>query len=143
MEFQRVFELPQSGIIDNDTWNSIYSAYKTTLKKYASPAKTSIFPSPHFKICDGDENGIIYVIQAMLTALGAKFSNIPELEINGKFDQNTQNAVTEIQNTAGIRQTGEIDKETWEIISVLFETFISHNYINPLQKNGKYIIRTP
>lgn len=143
MEFQRVFELPQSGIIDNDTWNSIYSAYKTTLKKYASPAKTSIFPSPHFKICGGDENSIIYVIQAMLTALGVKFSNIPELEINGKFDQNTQNAVTEIQNTAGIRQTGEIDKETWEIISVLFETFISHNYINPLQKNGKYIIRTP
>ena len=79
----------------------------------------------------------------MLTALGAKFSNIPELEINGKFDQNTQNAVTDIQNTAGIKQTGEIDKETWEIISVLFETFISHNYINPLQKNGKYIIRTP
>ena len=38
MEFQRVFELPQSGIIENDNWNSIYSAYNTTLKKYASPA---------------------------------------------------------------------------------------------------------
>lgn len=141
MEFQRLFDLPQSGIIDNDTWNSIYSAYRATLKKYAEPAKTNVFPSPHFKITDGDENGIVYVIQAMLTALGAKLSNIPEIEINGRLDQKTQNAVIEIQNTAGIKQTGEINKETWEIISALFETFISHNYINPLQKNGSYIIR--
>lgn len=142
MEFQRVFDMPQSGVIDNDTWNGIYSAYKSTLKKYAEPIKTHIFPSPHFKISSGDENGIVYVIQAMLTALSGKLENIPELEINGKFDQNTQNAVIEIQNAAGIRQTGEINKETWKFISALFETFISHNYINPLQKNGGHIIRT-
>ena len=142
-EFQRVFNLPQSGIIDNETWNRIYSEYKNTLKKYAEPKRTSVFPSPHFVIKNDDENGIVYVIQAMITALGAHLSNIPEIEISGKFDERTQKAVIEIQNTAGVKETGVVDKATWEIISALFETFVSHNNINPLQKNGKYIIRNP
>lgn len=143
MEFQRLFNLPQSGVIDDETWEKIYSEYKNILKKFSEPSKTSVFPSPHFVIKANDENGIVYVIQAMLKALGGEISTIPDVEISGKYDEGTQKAVLNIQNAAGISETGDVNKETWEFISVLFETFVSKNNINPLQKNGKYIIRHP
>lgn len=141
LKFQNEFNLEQTGIVDNKTWNKIQKIYKTTLKKYSVPNPINIFPSPHFTISDNDENEIVYVVQSILKALGNNFENLNDVEINGKYDEKTKNAVLTIQNASGIKETGVIDKETWEAIAILFETFISNNNIEPLQKNGKYIIR--
>jgi len=141
IKFQNEFNLPQTGIVDNATWNKIQNVHKKTLKKYKSPNQVNIFPSPHFYIRDNDENEIVYVIQAMLKSLGNNFENLSDVEINGKYDEATKKAVITIQNARSIKETGVVDKETWEAIAVLFESFISQNNVEPLQKNGKYVIR--
>lgn len=141
LKFQNEFNLEQTGVVDNKTWNKIREVHKNTLKKYTAPNPVNIFPSPHFTISDNDENEIIYVVQAILKTLGNNFDNLDDVEINGKYDEKTKKAVLTIQNASSIKETGVVDKETWEAIAILFETFISNNYIEPLQKNGKYIIR--
>lgn len=143
VKFQKEFGLPQTGVVNNETWNKIREVYKNTLKKYTVPKPINIFPSPHFVISDNDENEIVYVIQAILKGLGENFENLDDVEINGRYDEKTKNAVITIQSASGIKETGVVDKETWEAIAILFETFISNNYIEPLQKNGKFIIRNP
>lgn len=143
IKFQKEFGLPQTGIVNYDTWKKVQEVHKNTLKKYTVPKPVNVFPSPHFVITDNDENEIVYVIQAFLKALGENFENLDDVEINGRYDNQTKNAVITIQNASGIKENGVVDKETWEAIAILFETFVSNNYIEPLQKNGKYIIRNP
>ena len=102
-EFQRQQELPVTGETDNATWDQIVAVY--TRK---SPAVLPAAPVH------------LFLMQAMLQALGRFFVNAPAVRATGVHDAASVAAVRWLQKLSGLPQTGAIDQTTWAYLSGLY-----------------------
>ena len=113
-EFQRLAELPITGIVDQLTWERISDQYdrSSVLVGKAAPVEIVMNPNQIFQL--GDTGPYIYLLQSMLIWLSRDHNTIPAPEHNGTFDKGTENAVTAFQKLAGLQPTGQLDKITWK-----------------------------
>jgi len=115
-EFQKIFNLPTTGIIDKATWYSIRNIY-TAVTDLAELTSTGILISeiPKFTPTPTPSEVIprIQVVQYFLNVLSAYYNTIPSVDINGILDSPTRTAIIEFQKTMGLPVTGEVDEQTW------------------------------
>jgi peptidoglycan hydrolase-like protein with peptidoglycan-binding domain len=119
-EFQRVFDLPVTGIIDKSTWYKITNI-TTAVKKLAETTSEGILLKRFEEILsgvllEGDVRPRVGLLQYFLVVISLYFPAIPEIAITGVFDNQTRLAVIEYQKTMNIQPTGLVDLETWESI---------------------------
>ncbi len=112
--FQRKYGLPDTGNTDAATWNRIVSVYRSSLS--AAPLPYAVFPSAKYTAAQGDSGQLVYVIQAMLHDVGARYDNAPEVPVCGEFDDITAAAVRRFQQWSGIPQNGRVDSGTWNML---------------------------
>ncbi len=114
--FQRLYELPITGITDQVTWEKIVAVYEPALISVskAEPIEILIEPGQVYRI--GDSNAYIYLLQSILTQLSLDNPTIKKPEHNGKFDNPTSDALAAFQFLAGLPATGELDKVTWKYL---------------------------
>ena len=67
-------------------------------------------------IDQGDRGIKVEHLQYMLSVLSAFIPEIPPLEIDGIFGNNTRNAVIAAQRRFGLPETGTVDAATWDEI---------------------------
>ena len=67
-----------------------------------------------------DESERIKRIQEWLRMISKNDSDINEVFIDGIYGNETKNAVQSIQNKYGLKVTGELDKETFDLIFKLY-----------------------
>lgn len=120
--FQRNNGLPVTGTADRKTWDTLYTAYLASINKYALPVPIILFPSypVGFEIKPGDSNFIVSVIQYILQELSVIFDNFDAVKINGDYDSETQKAVKDFQGRSGLESSGNVDKNTWDALSQIF-----------------------
>lgn len=113
-EFQRIAQLPITGIVDQQTWERISDQYdrSSVLVGKAAPVEIVMNPNQIFRF--GDTGPYIYLLQSMLIWLSRDHDGIPAPDHNGTFDQNTENAVSAFQRLTGLQDTGQLDKITWK-----------------------------
>lgn len=113
--FQMEYGLPPTGEVDSRTWDELVYEYETLTKKFTRPELISAFPrGKDYVIIRGDKGYIVYLIQAMLDALSVVFDNMPKLNINGEYEENTENSVKSFQNKSGLNTSGNVDRNTWD-----------------------------
>lgn len=117
IEFQKINNLPATGIADFKTWNKIVAEYKKCMEISNEPNKVTVFTSKCFEIKQGDELDAVYVIQILLNNLARKYKNYNTLSITGKFDSKTEDAVKAFQKTNSLPVTGAVDKKTWNMLT--------------------------
>ena len=104
--FQRFSGLPETGIAEQETWNSLASCYLRHAPSVLPPEPLRIVLQPGQEISPGEQNLHLFIIQAMMAALAGRFSNANPPEVTGVFDAATKKAVLELQALFGHAQTG-------------------------------------
>lgn len=114
--FQRLYNLPVTGVTDQATWENIVDAYEPALVRVskAEPIEIIIEPGGAYRI--GDSNAYIYLLQSLLIQLSNDNPSIKKPDHNGVFDTPTSEALAAFQFLAGLPATGELDKITWKYL---------------------------
>ena len=114
--FQRLNELPVTGITDQTTWDKIVSVYEPALTRItkAEPIEILMDPGEIFRL--GQSNAYIYLLQSILTQLSQENPSISPPDHNGVLDTSTSEGLAAFQLLAGLPITGELDKITWKYL---------------------------
>jgi peptidoglycan hydrolase-like protein with peptidoglycan-binding domain len=79
---------------------------------------TETYPGEPLELGDSGIN--VLRMQHSLSRINDNFPLIPEVEITGFFDENTENAVKIFQEIFGLPVTGIVDRDTWYRIRYLY-----------------------
>ena len=118
--FQRLYELPVTGVANQDTWERIVEVYEDALIRIgqAEPIEIIMEPGEVYRI--GDSNANIYLLQSILVQLSKDNPTIFPPDHNGVLDNSTSKALAAFQLLAGLPPTGELDKITWKYLAKQF-----------------------
>lgn len=126
-DYQKFAGLPMSGVVDRETWDSMFDAYTKSLFKRSRPYPLYPFPETDgYTLSPGEVSDIVLIVQILLNTLSAHHDGIT-VTPNGVYDTQTRRAVEEFQRTAGIDVTGLVDKATWNHLT---EVYYRHNRID-------------
>lgn len=121
-EFQKTYGLPVTGIVDLITWNKLIGEYDKYERKSRPPNKLDCFPNSSCEVKIDDECEIVYIIQILLNNFNKKYKNYKIVNITGKYDNETLNAVKCFQHANLLPTTGIVDKSTWDALSTINNT---------------------
>lgn len=117
-EFQIIFNLPVTGIIDKATWYEIRKIYVAVRKLAEITSKGTLIsdipPDMAAEIEEGKLTPRVQLVQYFLNVLSAYYATIPAVDIDGILGPATRSAIIEFQKTMDLPQTGLVDTETWE-----------------------------
>jgi len=114
--FQNVFQMPQTGVIDEGTWYRIIRTY-TAVTKLAELSTEGLFFNELYGITsgqflEGDARPGVDLLQFALNVLSAFYNTVPAVPITSVYDYQTRDAVLQYQKTMGLAQTGIANEET-------------------------------
>jgi len=116
LEFQKIFNLKQDGIIGKSTWytiKSISNAIKKLRKLQSEGLSTEEIPPIFLNTLNPrDKNNYVTALQYYLTMIKYNYPNIPSVEINGIYDNQTEMAVKKFQEIIGLNPTGTVNQQT-------------------------------
>ncbi|HPB79593.1 MAG TPA: peptidoglycan-binding protein [Sedimentibacter sp.] len=116
-EFQNIFNLPVTGIIDLATWFEIGSKY-AMVARLAEISTRGVLVGDVVEDIVEVEEGVqvvprVQMVQFFLNVLSVYYDSIPAVDIDGILGPETRNAIIEFQKTMKLPLTGTIDEETW------------------------------
>lgn len=133
--FQRVFGLPQTGVVDRATWNDMYRAYQGIVESVPVDDSVSIalYPGTVFK--EGITSDYVRIIQQYLSFINQTYPNIPAVNNTGYFGPLTKQSVIAFQRQFGLNPNGIIGATTWDAIAGVYSDlrfgFDKRPYQNP------------
>ena len=139
--FQQVFGLPQTGIVDDITWNEIYNAYAGIIDN--TPINLSaedVVLYPGRILSEGMTNEYVKVIQEYLTVINTAYPDISPVKATGYYGPVTKRSVTEFQRKFGLKPTGNVNAITWNEIAGVYSQ-IKFGYKKQPAQNPGYTIK--
>lgn len=116
--FQQAYGLPVTGVVDEETWISMYNAYRGILlssPEYYNGTPVVLFPG--YLLLLGMQGDEIALLQEYLRALSEVYTEIPTVDVNGVYGTATRDAVIAFQSLFGLNPTGIVDALTWDAIT--------------------------
>lgn len=124
--FQRDYGLPETGIIDERTWNDMYNVYRgiveSTPEYYTG---VPVAPYPGFVLSIGMRGNEVRLLQEYLAKLSEVYPEIPQIAVDGVFGPATRSAVMAAQQLFGLPVTGIVFALTWDAITSAYQDVIS------------------
>ncbi len=111
--FQRLYNLPPTGITDQPTWDLIAETFAESRIRVEKAEPIEILLEPGQIITVGEVHPYIYLLQGMLTFLSETNVSISEPSFSGILDEQTSRSVASFQKIAALEQTGNVDRVTW------------------------------
>lgn len=125
--FQSIFNLTQDGVVGKATWyqiKRIYFAVKRISELFSEGISIDEARRKYpYSIKLGDTGSAVEIIQFYLQILSYFIPEVPYIERDGFFGENTQNAVTAFQRYAGLSADGIVGKNTWNAIINEFDRY--------------------
>lgn len=128
--FQRLYDLPVTGVTDQPTWETVVNAYEPALIRIDKAQPIEIVMDPGKVFRRGESSPYIYLLQSMLTQLSNDHPVIPRPDHSGVLDSGTADAVSAFQRLSSLPETGEVDKITWKHLVHQFTLNAHHNEAN-------------
>lgn len=113
---QRKNGLPETGIVDRDTWNAIVRSYAATRFSLPEAFSYSDFVYPGRILSPGISDWDVRILQQMLSVITEANPNFPRVSVSGTYDDATQEAIRQIQAQYGLPQTGQTGPLTWNAV---------------------------
>ena len=136
--YQKTFGLPETGIVDEATWYSIEDTYYGILR--TSPYSFSeglILPYPGRVLRIGIEGNDVRALQEYLNYIGRTYREIPAINVDGIFGQNTENAVNAFTNLFELpTSSGRVNAQVWNAIINVYDDLYVGNTVNENQFPG-------
>lgn len=123
LRFQKQNYLPVTGIVDEETWDSIASAF---INAYRQLPPVSV---PPYAL---DNHSFIQVnliprctrSKGCSTDCPACWMESQPVASTGSLDPTTEQNLRQVQHSAGLPENGVLDRATWEALVRLFRTFL-------------------
>ncbi len=122
LAFQKLYKLPETGIVDYETWTELMRAANKYVRKnrepfpifpYVSDGEDSVLPE--------DEGKAIWFLQAMLMSIAQKYTGFDNVTLTGKNDAQTKNALAYIHAKTEDEHGKEgLTRETWNSVARFF-----------------------
>lgn len=122
MLFQRELHPPVTGAVDEGTWRAIQNEWLDLERELAAPRTLRGVP-PGVHVEEGREESYLYPIQAMFQSLSKILEGVQLEDINGVHSGTSVDNIRWLQRHAMLDETGEIDRETWDMLTRLYELF--------------------
>jgi len=119
-QFQKIYNLPVTGIVDKGTYYKIQTIFYavTKVSELESIGLLNEDISMQFSgvMTEGSTVPRVELLQYFLNVMSAFYDTIPAVKITGSFGPETRDAIMELQKTMGLPVTGIIDKNTWDVL---------------------------
>lgn len=133
--FQRVFGLPQTGVVDRATWNDINRAYLGIVDSVPFDSSGAVVLYPGTVLKEGTTSDYVRILQEYLTVINKAYPDIPAVNNTGYFGPLTRQAVIAFQKRFGLNPNGLVGGPTWDAIAGLYSDlrfgFDKRPYQNP------------
>ncbi len=132
--FQSYYGLPVTGIVDEETYLTLFDAYRGILNIIPnSQFEGRTLPYPGYELTTGTSGEYVQALQEYLNVISDIYTQIPKLDDDGIFGPATANAVRVFQSTFGLPATGIVSLNTWLAVTSLYEDIITGSIVNPGQ----------
>lgn len=123
--FQQSAGLPQTGIVDETTWNAIYSSYITKYNSLPLELRTSpSAPYPGDILILGSSGEAVSTLQGYLAKISEVYPSIPTVSVTGYFGNETQEAVLAYEREFSLAPRGFVNLPVWNSISGLYSDIV-------------------
>ncbi len=139
--FQRTFGLPETGVVDEATWDSIYSAYAGIVESVPLE-EDDVVLYPGTVLREGITSEYVRVLQNYLTEIHNTYPAIPAVSTTGYFGPLTRESVIAFQNQFGLRPSGIVGAQTWDAITSVWSDLKFGFDKKPFQNPGYTITAT-
>ena len=114
-DFQRIYGLDDTGIVDKQTWDAIFDEYMRLSEASDRSPTPNFFPSEpyNYEAKLGEEHAFVALIQIILIELSVIYDSFPDIKVTGTFDQATEDAIKIFQQASMLDVTGKVDLRTW------------------------------
>lgn len=116
-KFQEIFDLPINGEVDKQTWYKLKYIYNAVKKVNDLYSEGIVIDEANLKyptkLSYSDTGLFIRVLHYYLGLIAFFDDDLPLLETNSVFNNNTKQMVINFQNKYGLPATGEVDVKTW------------------------------
>lgn len=133
--FQRVFGLPQTGVVDRRTWNDMYRAYQGIVESVPRDDLSAVQLYPGTVLKEGVTSENVRTIQQYLTLINQTYPDIPAVSATGYFGPLTRQSVSAFQRRFGLPVNGIVGALTWDAIAGVYSDlrfgFDKRPYQNP------------
>lgn len=129
IDFQLRNSLPPTGVADRITHELLYAQYLDITQNNALSNPIIPFPSypKSYAIKKGERSFLVATLQHMINEIGVVYNTLPLLEVNGEYDDETEDAVRQFQKINLIPESGEADRTTWDALAQIYN--LSMHYI--------------
>ena len=122
--FQEFYGLPVTGIVDNETWNTISRVYTETVASLPQGYEgTNAKLYPGFFLTEGTRSDNVRDLQTYLSVISQNIPEIPTVSVTGYFGEQTENAVREFQRLFSLPVSGAVGPATWAAIANQYDFF--------------------
>ncbi len=108
-KYQVLKSLAADGVIGKNTWAAVNADFAML-----PDGKFEIYPG--VPVVRGNIGIEVEVAQTLLNAVGAPYTAIPKLTVDGKFGQNTADATRLFQKQFGLQADDKIGQKTWDML---------------------------
>ena len=134
--FQRTYGLPETGVVDLLTYNTLYNVYTGLTESLDLTFRPGVIvPFPGIILNLGAEGEDVELLQSYLNYIARTYTNIPTVPVTGYFGNQTEAAVNAFQTEFGL--TGNpnvVNAAVWDAITSVYEDL----YIGNLASEGQY-----
>lgn len=112
--FQSSYNLPVTGIVDENTWNKLNEVYKSYVSKIPENTESSTLrPYPGTALSIGSENANVQLMQQYLNQIAMVYKSIPTVDETGYYGMKTAQTVSAFQEEFDLPVSGVIGPVTW------------------------------
>ncbi len=125
-KYMRELQAELIGRVDNSTWDALRREAAISEELMSPPEKISPFSEKlkDGKLVLGDTGVLVLILHIMLDYMRLAYDELEDTALSSSYDEATKKSVSVIQRSAGLPDTGEVDKATWNIIARLFNSYV-------------------
>lgn len=135
IEFQRSNNLPQTGVVNDATWEVMYRQFRgITDTVMGNERLNDVRTQPYggTVLEYGSRGEDVKTLQEYINTVYLVYPQITAVTPTGVFGNNTRQAVTNYQALFNLPKTGKVDKQTWDSIAESYKDVLASK--NPLPK---------
>ena len=118
--FQKKYNLPETGIIDFETWEMIKSKNSEAVFIALEPIQIAPITNADLPLTIGMDSTLVYTLHLMLNNVAERYDNFTPLPLQSLFDENTEREVKRWQRVISHTESGEVDKVTWNNLAEFY-----------------------